>query len=330
MTKRLLYILLMIMQVLGVGACRKGVEPNGQGNGNQGQSNQGTNNQGEPITLTVATYNVLKPSGRRDEMSLDNLTVRQTLAKAIAETGADIIGFNELDDNYISGGQYSLASSCSTLNYSWRLEWPNDIHETPPVDYSYANGFAYNKAKLILKECTYVWLSKEENVWYTDASSAYLKVGSPERTCIRAKFQHSSGKLFWLFVTHLPTDSQGGAPNMAKVVNRYAKLSAGDLPAILTGDMNSAPGSAAYLNLTSYWQDGNSDATWGTLSGSSAKYYYSIGTFTSNHEDRRIDHIMTHGCTATDYQLVKTTYTSGGKTWCPSDHLPVKATVTIQ
>ena len=99
---------------------------------------------------------------------------------------------------------------------------------------------------------------------------------------------------------------------------------------ILTGDMNSAPGSDAYKALTSYWKDGNSAATWGTLSGSSTSYYYPVDVFTSDRTDRRIDHIMTRGFTATDYSRVIVTYTLDGTVWCPSDHLPVKATVTTK
>ena len=285
-----------------------------------------------PVTLTVATCNVLKPSGRRTEMSMETQIVRKALYKSITETKADIIGFNELDENFISGARYALPVACVALqNFSWQLEWPNDIHENSTVTYSYANGFAYNSAKLTLEESGYVWLSKEEDAWYVKPASAYLKAGSPERTCLWARMTHkASKKVFWLFVTHLPTSSQGGAANMALVVNHFASHKAGSAPAILTGDMNSAPGSDAYGNLTRYWQDGNRNATWGTLSGSSTKYYYTVEVFTKDRTDRRIDHIMTRGCKASDYHTVVVTYTADDKAWCPSDHLPVVATVTIE
>ena len=283
-------------------------------------------------TLTVATCNVLKPSGRRTEMSMETQIVRKALYKSITETRADIIGFNELDENFINGARYSLSTACTALqNFSWKLEWPNDIHEDASVTYSYANGFAYNNAKLTLEESGYVWLSKTEDVWYVKPSSAYLNVGSPERTCLWARMTHkASKKEFWLFVTHLPTSSQGGAANMAVVVNHFASHKAGSAPAILTGDMNSAPGSDGYKALTRYWQDGNRSATWGTLSGSSTKYYYTVDDFTKDRSDRRIDHIMTRGCKATDYRTVVVTYTADDKSWCPSDHLPVVATITIE
>ena len=183
------------------------------------------------ITLTVTTYNVLKPAGRRSEMSMDNQEVRRTMAKTIAQTQSDIIAFNELDETLVSGGKYSIKSACASLvkNFTWKMEWPNDIHEAESPTYSYANGFAYNSAKLKVEECGYVWLSKEDDVWYTKPEHAYEKVGSPERTCIWIRMTHKeSNKQFWVFVTHLPTESQGGAPNMAKVVNRFAREKAGD------------------------------------------------------------------------------------------------------
>ena len=144
------------------------------------------------------------------------------------------------------------------------------------------------------------------------------------------KFRHKeTGKTFWVFVTHLPTKSQGGQENMAKVVNRFAQQKAGDAPAILIGDMNANPSSETYGILTQSWKDGN-NRQWGTMSGSSSSYYYPTATYSSNRPDRRIDHLMTRGCTASNYRTTIITYKVGNEDWCPSDHLPVTATVTIQ
>ena len=116
---------------------------------------------------------------------------------------------------------------------------------------------------------------------------------------------------------------------MAYVVNNFAKAKAGDAPSILLGDMNSAPTSYAYRLLCRYWRDWNEN-TWGTMSGSSSSYYYPVDEYPNENTEKRIDHIMTRGCTASDYRLVKTTYTYNGQQWCPSDHLPVVATITIE
>ena len=345
-------IILLVLQVLVVfaGACKKDVA-GGEGSGQQGSGQeQGYVEPSEPFSLKVATYNVLKPSGRRTEMQLSNNTVKTALGTAIAATGADLIAFNELDSNYTPSGVYSLKTiSNLPVYWKWSLEWPNKIPQEPPLKYSYANGFAYNSTVLTLKESGYVWLSKETMAWYTDSSKAYGKAGDPERTCVWARFVHNATKgEFYLFVTHLATKAQGGAQNMASVVNSFAASKAGSAPKILCGDMNSAPSSdyevaAPYRTLKAYWTDayekvsadgniGEYATSQGTLSGSpsssSTSGHYDIATYTDNHPERRIDHIMTNGsCAATTYSTIKTTYTISGETWAPSDHLPVVATI---
>ena len=334
MCRRITYIFL-ILQVLFC-ACGKEVHTTEEKPGGGGLVNP--LHPGEDAVLTVATCNVLKPEGRRDEMSMELSIVRQALAGSIKDTKADIIGFNELDETLITNGRYSLKSSCTMADMTWKLEWPNAPHELTPPTYTYANGFAFNSAKLQLEESGYVWLSKEkENTWYVKPASAYKNAGSPARTCIWARFTHKdTGKVFWLFVTHLPTESQGGSYNMAGVLNSFALKKAGSAPAILTGDMNCSPAmssvasTATYRRLISYWTDGNIESTDGTQSGSSTKYYYSVDDFTKDRPDRRIDHIMTRGCSAGDYHTIVHTYTYDGNPWCPSDHLPVVATITLK
>lgn len=302
----------------------------------------------EKFTLRVASFNILKPEGRRSEMSMDNKAVGAALGKCIEDTGAQIIAFNELDASCISGGKYALPTYCNSLpaSWIWRLKWPNDIKSDGSVGYSYANGYAYDSAVLKEEESGYVWLAKESANWYSDKDEAYLKVGSPERTCIYVRFIHiKTGTPLWLFVTHLPTSSQGGAENMAAVVNSFASNKGGTLPKILCGDMNSGPGGsndAPYNKLKNYWKDSYETVSFlgkigifttysGTLSGSQSaegKTLYSIETYTKNHPERRIDHIMTQGfCSASSYETIWNTYQTNNETWCPSDHLPVVANI---
>ena len=297
------------------------------------------------VYLNVTTYNILKSDGdarHSTYMSMDKQEVRQALAQTIAATQSDIIGFGELDQTNLPGGANDLAELCASINdYTWSLDWPNDISKSGwlnpsySASHKYSTGFAYNNAKLNLLEAGYVWLSEKEDTWYTSAKDAYDKSGSPERTCIWIKMEHKdSGKIFWVFVTHLPTADQGGQENMAMVVNRFAQSKAGNDPSILLGDMNAAPAKNAdtYNALTEYWTDGNTDK-WGTHSGSSASYYYPWEQMTSAStyiQQRRIDHVMTKGCTASSYKITPVTYEAAdGNLWCPSDHLPVTAKVAI-
>lgn len=320
-------------------ACGKGEE-----NGNPGGGETPVTPSLDPGLLKVATVNLLKPDGRRAEMSMDLVEVRTALKSSIVKTGASLIAFNELDQDFIQGGKYSLITICQGLSPSWRwsLEWPNDIHADNTVTYSYSNGFAYDSSVLELKESGFVWLSKEASEWYTEPSAAYLKSGSPERTCIWTRFVLKSTQTpFWFFVSHLPTESQGGGATMATNLGLFTKSKAGDAPQILCGDLNSAPGNNEfpYALLKTLWKDayetidtagglGPYASYQGTMSGSSGKYYYPVDTYTKNHPERRIDHIMTRGsCTAITYSTIVQNYMYGGKAWCPSDHLPVVATI---
>ena len=322
--KKLIFGILVLQALFS--ACEKVGDENGGQNPEGGSAGQ--------ISLTVTTYNVLKPDAsarHTTNMSMDDQKVRQALASTIATTQSDIIGFGELDATHLSNGKYSLQKICSAIrDYTWSLEWPNSISSNGSLSYSYSEGFAYNNKKLELLDKGYVWMSKTEDIFYEKPAPAYGKVGSPARTCIWTKFKHKeTGKIFWVFVTHLPTKDQGGQENMSKVVNRFAQQKAGNDPAILIGDMNANPSSEAYKNLTSYWTDGNNQS-WGTMSGSASNYYYPTSTYSNNRPDRRIDHLMTRGCTATKYRRTIITYKVGTEDWCPSDHLPVTATVTIK
>ena len=293
--------------------------------------------------IKAASYNVLKPSGHPEESSLDKADVRDALYRTIALTGASIIGFNEIDEKLIPGGVYALPDICSALGsqWKWELQWPNNVRYFQSYNYTYANGFAYDSSVLALEESGYVWLSKEEETWYETGWAAYGNAGSPMRTCIWARMRHiGSGLRFYFLVSHLPTQKQGGGESMAMGLNRFAESLEPRLPIILAGDMNSAASGdyqAPYNILREYWTDacetvassGGTDMTSrGTLSGSSASYYYSVSTFTRNHPERRIDHIMTRGaCRASAYDTPYATCKVGDNPWCPSDHLPVAVTI---
>lgn len=306
-----------------------------------------------PTELRVAYYNILRPSNRTETAHLlDDSTVYRSLGRAIMNTGADVIGFGEIDTNALPGGFADLTAAWAQNVYEWSLDWPNDISRHIywtgyyyNTSCAYSNGFAYNPSVLRLEDSGYVWLQKGGTGYYTSAQSAYDNAGSPERTVVWARFTHiMSGAGFWFFVTHLPTEKQGGGENMAGGVNAFTAALAGSEPSILVGDMNSSESdsnSAPIMVLLEEWTDsydsalqfgGAGDCTTysGTLSGSSDKYYYTWETFTKNHPERRIDRIMTRGgMRATGYSTVRTTYSYNGKAWCPSDHLPVVATVVF-
>ena len=327
----------------------------------------------EPPGITVATFNVMRLDDENrpaaatsgdsngkiarpaNAIVKDCADMQDALGLAIYNTAADLIGFNEIgDDMYNSGQTYSLQdiAEAKGASYTWKLNFPG----SKSGNYHYCNGFAYKSSVLTLNESGKAWLKIGDESYSTSSDS---DSGDPNRFVVWAKFTHKvSGKVFYFFVTQLPTYGQNGGSgtsntNMSGGVNAFAAAKAGSYPHILVGDMNSAPGSTnetGYNKLKTYWTDayeavsaaGNLASYYntysGTQSGTGDTFQYSILQFTKNHMERRIDHIMTHGaCTAQSYRTVRNTYVfdpdplvDDDEVVCaPSDHLPVVSYITL-
>ena len=289
-----------------------------------------------PPSITVATYNLKQQENRSGTygayISMDRSDVKECMGYTIAGIGADIIGFNELSSDYLSGGKYDIkaiagAGGLTTSDYGWYLEYPNKVDRSGTIlnysysaTMSYANGFAYNKNTLTLEEQNYVWISQTENDYWSSKKDAYNN-SAGRHTCVWAKFTHKvSGKQFYFFVTHFATyigedasDQQKNTYN-TQSLETFAKAKVNNaLPIIVVGDLNYGPqedadphGTVAnYTTLTSYWTDAyakiNSDGNMtsfyqtycGTLSGSSHSYTYPWTSFTKNRPWRRLDYVLT-------------------------------------
>lgn len=230
-----------------------------------------------PPGITVATYNVYqeesRESSKKQYLYLTNVNVREALGTAIASIGADIIGFNELDSNFQNDGSYSLKTLSGLTGYTWELNHPDDIQKEgswPSYKYrtynEYADGFAYKTSLFDISDHNYVWLSHTaDNTYYDDREDAYHNSGSPETTCVYAKFTHKvSGKQFYFFVTHTSTlahtyseidaekvngeysaeDQAAAAARRLRVINNlkyFTAAKAGSLPYIVVGDFNFGP-----------------------------------------------------------------------------------------
>ena len=332
-----------------------------------------------PPGITVATYNVYQEESRettnRDYLYLTNANVREALGTAIASIGADIIGFNELDSNFQNDGSYSLKTLSGLTGYTWELDHPDDIkdegnwlsHKYRTYN-EYADGFAYKTSLFDISDHNYVWLSHTaDNTYYDDREDAYHNSGSPETTCVYAKFTHKvSGKQFYFFVTHLSTkshtaseiesdDEDAIAARRLRVVNNlkyFTAAKAGSLPYIVVGDFNFGPyidtkKTQAQPLYTAMYSGGFANAydqvyNAGNLSGFYINY---PGTETGSnwgahylvnlkYPQFRIDHIFLHDgssqvINAQSYRTVRTTYDVGEDTWCPSDHFPVVSYITF-
>ena len=358
--------------------------------------------------IVVGCYNLYTQSSRtKDYMALSISGVREALGQAVADMGADIIGINEIDNNFKNGGTYSiksLAESKGLTGYTWELAHPDDIDRdgnwltgyTYSTGYKFADGFAYRTSMFSITDHNYVWISHTaDNTYYDDREDAYDNSGSPETTCAYAKFTHkSSGKQFYVFVTHTSTtDHIGSEVEATKVDGKYSKedplivarrarivnnvkylcsQKAGSLPFIVMGDFNFGPYydtkktkvDVAYTSFTGSGYTNAYDDVYsaGTMSGFYTTY---PGTQTGSpwgagfltnliYPQFRIDHIWlkdgsSQNITAETYRTVRRTYDhttsepvlddEGNptgeyedvtRTWCPSDHFPVVATILFE
>lgn len=297
-------------------------------------------NGGEPQTeapgVTVAVINLKQQDNRSgtysDYISMDRSDVKTCMGATIASLGADVIGFNEFDSDYLSGGKYDLKAMAEaqgmSTNYEWHLNYPNDTDRSGNIitgykysaSLNYANGFAFNKSTLQLNDNGYVWISNTENDYWSSAKNAYEN-SAGRHTVVWALFTHqASGKQFYFFVTHFSTYIDKNASDQQK--NTYntqslktfalAKVN-GALPIIVVGDLNygsvekESPHDDVpnYATLTSYWTDawaklkadGNLTSFYqtydATLNGSSHSYYYPWTSFIKNKPWHRIDYILT-------------------------------------
>lgn len=308
------------------------------------------------ITTTDNSKAYTRPAGA---ISSDNQAMREAFGKVIYNTQADIIGFNEIEETM---NEYSDENSVQKLaeaqgcNYTYKFFSSSEAGWFDKIlgnegDLSFANGFAYNADVLTLNESGRAWYNDSNSNNYSTSSDSGS--GTPNRTYVWAKFTHKeSGKVFWFFVTQLPTGASGNT-KAANGINNFARYKAGSAPQILVGDMNNADNSGhecyeGSQKLMTYWTDaynalneaGNLGSFYktycGTQSGTGKTYQYSILDFCKNHPERRIDRIFTKGgCTATTYKTIRTTYTfepeldTDIETYYPSDHLAVVCDVTL-
>ena len=308
-----------------------------------------------------------------DYISMDRADVQAGLGSSIAGMGADIFGINEIGEDNMPGKTHdikawAIAQGLSSSDYTWMMDYPNKVSRSGNIlsgySYSaelyYANVFVYNKNTIAVEDEGYVWLCNDEDDYWSSQKNAY-EHSTGRHTAVYAKCRHKvSGNRFWFIVTHFDTyigNDDGNNLNNVKSFKTFAqhlKNDVEDLPIIAVGDLNFGPKETDkttdcpnYLELTSYWTDaydkvkadGNMTDYYktydGTQTGSQHNYYYPFLSFTKNHPDRRLDHIIfknsaSQTVTPISYKTVRRTYVAeDDNTWCPSDHLAVVSYITF-
>lgn len=310
--------------------------------------------------ITVACYNVLVNDGRIEAMSLPNSM--RSLGENMLQTEADILALNEIDETLATSQTYNLARIGKDVgmdSYSWKIKNPSRVMNDGSLSYYYSNGFAFNTATVECLESEMMWFTTLPTVTAvkSEAKSSHV---AKYCTMIWSRFRHkATQKEFYTITTHLPLASDGTtsgyktgqhATLCAEALNAFIKAKAPNAPWILLGDFNACDvysstdetNYKAYNTLIREWRDvynilsdqNELDELYrrynGTLSGSSSKYYYDVYAFTQNQPTRRIDHIMVRNCIPLSYRTIMSGYMYNGRKYCPSDHIPVVATISLK
>ena len=177
-------------------------------------------------------------------------------------------------------------------------------------------GVFYRKDRLKVIESGDFWLSDTPEV------PGSITWGHPHpRMVTWALFeQHSDGKRFYLFNTHLPYRDEDEAARLkgAQAIARHLATLPDDVPVVLTGDFNTTPDSDAHAVLAGTLQDAWTTAP--RVEGIDATFHGFTGK-----ADRRIDWIFVRGAQLESITSVTTRWNNR----YPSDHFPLVATLRL-
>ncbi|MBY7144163.1 endonuclease/exonuclease/phosphatase family protein [Virgibacillus sp. NKC19-3] len=247
------------------------------------------------VNTRIATYNIQAGSGMDGKYDLDRI------ATTIRESGADIIGLQEVDVHWGSRSQYedTLAILAEKLDMYYFFA---PIYDLEPVE----NGDPRRQYGVgILSKYPIVEANNHE---ITRLSSQEPNpTPKPAPGFLEAQIR-VDGVNVWFYVTHL--DSQSDPTVRQMQINDMHEIMAEHQYNILVGDMNARP-DADELNPLFHWFDDAWDVTKGT----------SGYTFPTDAPDRRIDYILSSPRMHVNNAQLHHSQAS--------DHLPVTADVTV-
>ncbi len=184
--------------------------------------------------VRVMSFNI-----RGSSDSWDNVNAWDKRAALNVETikrcAPDVIGFPELQ----SGNLETYREQLPEYDYVLGPEGGN--HE--PYDY---NPIFWNPSRFELIDPGGFWISRTPDVHSADWETAWVRCA----TWVRLRFSET-GESFIHLNTHLDHVSELARNEGSKLIlYRISQLGADVMPAIITGDFNSIPGSSAYRIFT--------------------------------------------------------------------------------
>lgn len=172
----------------------------------------------------------------------------------------------------------------------------------------------YNRRKWEAVDSGTFWLSETPEIVSRGWDAAY------NRICTWAVLRNKkTGEVYAHVNTHLDHVSEYARRKSAELIGSFIEEKFGGITVVLTGDLNSAPGEAAYSTLTSILEDSRNTAA----DSAQFRTFPSIGGGT---DGSYIDFVLvTPGTTVLSYRTV----TSGIDGRFVSDHYPVYSDIVL-
>ena len=318
--------------------------------------------------ISVGSYNIWAPSARKSVMDADATVSEQrswansytAVADMIKLLDCDVIGLQEVTKmvykTTITSGNEDYDGNVHTLNsllpeYSWVIfNANNTTYDNLFPKNTTANGLGSTDA--ILYKSSVLTLNDKGRAWLNGTKTAHPETGKnwdglgTNRPATWAKFTHkASGKQFVFITTHLdlPNAGEESDPafpqrrNATELIEWFAPTYAGNLPSVITGDMNVDAGDTAGnydILVSGKWKDSyDIMKEWGTLSYIDQR---AKGTMPANKNEEgglstwRPDHVLFYGFTPSFYMVGREKLpTANGEQHWPSDHLPVKVVLNF-
>lgn len=187
------------------------------------------------------------------------------------------------------------------------------------------SAILYKRSRVEMLENRTFWLSTNPEAVGVKAWDAAL-----ERIATWGRFRdRATGCTYVHLNTHFDHVGEQARRESATLIRRRLASIAGDLPVVLTGDLNADPQSAAYATLTSGTVDGGLAPLRDGFAVSQEEHYGPVATFNSFKEigDNRIDYVMVSAGIAV---LKHGVLTDRWDQRFPSDHLPVLASLQMR
>lgn len=169
----------------------------------------------------------------------------------------------DLPNDGINSWKFRKDSLCKIINnHDFDIVCMQEVLANQLEDIEQATGYAFVGIRGLYNPIFYkaerFELLHNEMFWLSETMAPFSKGwdGKYDRYCTWAKFRdRKSGRIFYVFNTHLDHKGRIAQQEGAALVCRQARKFAGDAPLFICGDMNSFDTTDAYKEYTAHYKD---------------------------------------------------------------------------